>query len=198
MCTLMGSECPSSCMYCPCAPSLPRYCKLPAHATCETSQQNETGACTSKWLTCSLMGPLRLISPHAPHLVGTFRDPKPPCYVQSTFELGAAAHLVGLDIGLPKLGVKAPAAGGRQRQQVVAQRPQLLLAEACPPASPMAEWPGPMSQDKLLKVHILKDMRVSGPKDSAVPNSQRFAGRQHIVQPSRSMTGAMISWSTYT
>lgn len=125
-------------------------------------------------------------------LSALFEAPKPACCVQSTFELSAAAHLVGLDVGLPKLGVKAPAAGGRQRQQVVAQWPQLLLAKACPPSSPMAKWSGPMSQDNLLKVYILKDMRVSGPRDSAVSKSQCFAGRQHIVQPPRSMTGAMM------
>ena len=42
-----------------------------------------------------------------------------------------STHLVGLDVGLPKLQVEAPHAHGRQREHVVEQGPQLLLAKAC-------------------------------------------------------------------
>ncbi len=43
----------------------------------------------------------------------------------------AAPHLVGLHVGLPKVRVKAATAARRQREQVVEQGPQLLLAEPC-------------------------------------------------------------------
>jgi len=52
------------------------------------------------------------------------RGPDGPC-------AGRAARLVGLDVGLPEVRVEAAAAGRRQRQQVVEEGPELLLAEAC-------------------------------------------------------------------
>ena len=41
------------------------------------------------------------------------------------------AHLVGLHISLPQDWVESAGAGGRQRDQVVKQWPQLLFAEPC-------------------------------------------------------------------
>ena len=45
--------------------------------------------------------------------------------------------LVGLDVAAPEVGVEPPRRGGRERQEVVEQRPELLLAEA--PVVPLAE-----------------------------------------------------------
>ena len=56
-----------------------------------------------------------------PHSVGVGR-----ALLDDLFE----ERLVRLDVALPQLGVEARRAGRRHRQQVVEQRPQLLLAEA--------------------------------------------------------------------
>ena len=42
-----------------------------------------------------------------------------------------SAHLVGFDIGLPKLRVKAAKAVGGEGEGIVEKRPQLLFAEPC-------------------------------------------------------------------
>ena len=51
--------------------------------------------------------------------------------MQQARRLFDPAHLVGLHISLPQDWVESAGAGGRQRDEVVKQRPQLLFAEPC-------------------------------------------------------------------
>ena len=53
------------------------------------------------------------------------------CKCSRRWRLFDPAHLVGLHISLPQDWVESAGAGGRQRDQVVKQRPQLLFAETC-------------------------------------------------------------------